>query len=140
MGYSVFSIQYGVLSRKENMNKVNDFTDLVTWQKAHKLVLQIYKITIKFPAYEKLALSNQMQRSAVSITSNIAEGFARRSKKEKTQFYYMSLASLSELRNQLIICRDLKYIDPKTFMDLEGQMIEIRKLINGLIKSSANYS
>src|SRR3989344_2032733 len=101
------------------MKKIGDFTDLIVWQKAHLLVLQIYKITRIFPSYEKFALVIQMQRAAVSITSNISEGFARRSKKEKLQFYYMALGSLSELRNQLLISRDLKYIDASIFAELE---------------------
>lgn len=121
------------------MSKVIDFTDLITWQKAHNLVLLIYNITAGFPAYEKLALSNQMQRAAVSVTSNIAEGFARRGKKEKIQFYYMSLGSLSELRNQLIICKDLKYISINVLEELEARSIEVRKLLNGLIKTSTSY-
>ena len=121
------------------MQKISDFTDLIVWQKAHLLVLQIYKITRVFPSYEKFALVIQMQRAAVSITSNISEGFARRSKKEKLQFYYMALGSLSELRNQLLISRDLKYIDASIFAELEDKAIEVRKLLNGLIKTSSNF-
>src|SRR3989344_7448217 len=101
------------------MKKIGDFTDLIVWQKAHQLVLKIYKITRILPSHEKFALVIQMQRAAVSITSNISEGFARRSKKEKLQFYYMALGSLSELRNQLLIIKDLKYIDPTVFAELE---------------------
>ena len=119
--------------------KISDFTDLIVWQKAHLLVLQIYRITRIFPSYEKFALVIQMQRAAVSITSNISEGFARRSKKEKLQFYYMALGSLSELRNQLLISRDLKYIDASIFAELEDKAIEVRKLLNGLIKTSSNF-
>lgn len=91
-------------------SKISDFTDLIVWQEAHKLVVTIYLHTHKFPQSEAFGISSQMQRCAVSITSNIAEGFARKSKKEKLQFYYISLSSLSELRNQLIICKDLKYL------------------------------
>ncbi|MEX2007358.1 MAG: four helix bundle protein [Candidatus Levyibacteriota bacterium] len=112
--------------------KIADFTDLKVWQKAHKVVLAIYGATNKFPSYEKLGLESQMQRAAVSITSNIAEGFARRSKKEKLQFYYTALSSLSELRNQLLISRDLTYINENLFNSLEIQLIEVRKLQNTL--------
>src|SRR3990172_13326258 len=106
------------------MKKIGDFTDLIVWQKAHRLVLKIYKVTRVLPSHEKFALVTQMQRAAVSITSNISVGFARRSKKEKLQFYYMALGFLSELRNQLIICRDLDYLDFKTVGELEEQTIE----------------
>jgi len=119
--------------------KIVDFTDLTVWQKAHQLVLAIYGITNKFPLYEKLGLASQMQRAAVSITSNIAEGFARRSKKEKLQFYYIALSSLSELRNQILISKDLDYINIQTFNLLDNQLIEVRKILSGLVKSSNNY-
>src|SRR3990167_10660108 len=104
--------------------KIVDFTDLLVWQKSHLLVLEIYKITRTFPTFERFGLASQMQRAVVSITSNLAEGFARRSKKEKLQFYYTALSSLSELRNQLLICRDLKYIDELKFNSLEIHAIE----------------
>lgn len=122
------------------MDKIKDFTDLIVWKKAHILVLNIYKVARAFPSYERLGLAIQMQRAAVSITSNIAEGFARRSKKEKLQFYYTALSSLSELRNQLIISKDLNYMNKQTFNLLDSQTIEIRKLLNGLVKSSGNYN
>ncbi|MEK9175903.1 MAG: four helix bundle protein [Patescibacteria group bacterium] len=120
--------------------RISDFTDLIVWQKGHLLVLEIYTVTRIFPSSERLGLASQMQRAAVSITSNIAEGFARRSKKEKLQFYYTALSSLSELRNQLLICRDLKYIDGQMFNSLEVHAIEVRKLLNGFINSAENYS
>ena len=122
------------------MNKIVDFTDLTVWQKAHQLVIYIYKITKAFPKFETLGLASQMQRAAVSVTSNIAEGFVRRSKKEKLQFYYTSLASLSELRNQLFITKDLNYINSQTFTVTEGQIVEVRKILNGFIKSSSSYN
>lgn len=77
-----------------------------------------------------------MQRCVVSITSNIAEGFSRRSKKEKSQFYYTSLGSLTELQNQLLISRDLMYINKAEFKEIATQTVVVSKLINGLIKSS----
>ncbi|EKD86691.1 MAG: S23 ribosomal protein [uncultured bacterium] len=120
--------------------KIVEFTDLIVWQKTHVLVLEIYKITRTFPPFERFGLASQMQRAVVSITSNLAEGFARRTKKEKLQFYYTALSSLSELRNQLLICRDLEYIDGQKFNSLEFRAIEVRKLLNGFIKTSENYS
>ncbi len=121
------------------MNTIKDFTDLVVWQKGHAVVLDIYAVTKKFPKNETFALVNQMQRCVVSFTSNIAEGFSRRTKKEKLQLYYISLGSLSELRNQLMIARDLKYIASGKYQDLEDKLTELRRLINGLIKSSTSF-
>lgn len=120
-------------------NKIKTFTDLNTWKEGHKLVLQIYKITKTFPKTETFALVDQILRAVVSITSNIAEGFGRRGIKEKTQFYYMAQASLTEVQNQLIIARDVNYINEKAFNDLWIQTIIVHKLLTGLIKSLRSY-
>lgn len=116
-------------------HKIKSFTDLITWQEGHKIVLLIYGITDNFPQKEIYALTNQMRRAAVSITSNIAEGFSRYSKKEKIQFYYTALGSLTELQSQLIVTRDVNYINEQKFNEILGLSINVSKLINGLIKS-----
>ncbi len=115
--------------------KIKSFTDLHAWQKGHQLVLDIYKITKQFPSEERFGLSDQMRRCAVSITSNIAEGFSRKGTKEKLQFYYMSLGSVTELQNQLLISRDIGYIKNVEFQKLAEKTVEVSKLINGLIRS-----
>src|SRR3989338_7264449 len=89
------------------------FTDLRVWQEGHKLVLMVYRETKHFPDEERFGLTSQVRRSAVSVTSNIAEGFGRFSYKEKLQFYHTSLGSLFELQNQLIIARDIGYLSQK---------------------------
>lgn len=76
-----------------------------------------------------------MRRCVVSITSNIAEGFSRQGIKEKIQFYYMALGSLTELQNQLLVARDVGYLPKEKFNELAKQTVEVNKLINGLIKS-----
>jgi len=119
--------------------KIKSFTDLIAWQEGHKLVLSIYKITSSFPKME-YGLIDQMKRCVVSITSNIAEGFSRKSKKEKMQFYYISLGSTTELQNQLVISRDLRLLSVKDFDEVAQQTIRQHKLINGLIKSSKSYT
>lgn len=117
------------------MAKIKSFTDLSVWREGHRLVLMIYKITHSFPDEEKFGLSNQLQRAIVSFTSNIAEGFSRNSSKEKVQFYYMALGSLTETQNQLLIARDLKYLNGDHFEEVSKQMILVHKLTIGLIKS-----
>ena len=112
--------------------KIKNFTDLNAWKEAHKLVLMIYKLTDSFPQKEVLSLTSQMRRAAVSVSSNIAEGFSRKTNKDKAQFYTMSQGSLTELQNQLIISRNVKYIDNKTFMQTAEQTVTVNKLINGL--------
>lgn len=116
--------------------KIKSFTDLIVWQEGHKLVLEIYKMTKVFPKEELYGLVSQMRRAAVSVTSNIAEGFSRRSYKEKTRFYRQGLGSLTELQNQLLISRDLSYIKSSSFDVVVEQMISVHKLFNRLIKSS----
>ncbi len=76
-----------------------------------------------------------MRRAAVSISSNIAEGFSRQSKKEKIQFYYMSKGSLTELQNQLLLSKDVGYLKKEVFTEIAEQTVVVDKLIMGLIKS-----
>ena len=116
--------------------KIKSFTDLKAWQEAHRLVLMIYKITKQFPKEELFGLTNQMRRSSVSVSSNIAEGFSRKSEKDKIHFYNISLGSTTELQNQLLIARDIKYINNSEFMKISDQTILVHKLTNGLVKSS----
>ncbi len=98
-------------------------------------MIAVYKITDKFPQKEIYALVSQMRRCVVSITSNIAEGFSRQTSKEKILFYYMSLGSLTELQNQLLIAKDVGYSSKEEFDKLAIHTIEVSKLINGLIRS-----
>lgn len=114
--------------------KIKSFTDLDTWKEAHKLVLMVYELTKTFPKEELFGLISQLRRAAVSITSNIAEGFSRQSLKEKIQFYFMAKGSNTELQNQLLIAKDVSYLSKETFDRIFEQSIRINKLINGLIK------
>lgn len=120
----------------EQRNKIKDFTDLDAWKEGHKLVIMIYKITKTFPKEEVFAIVNQMRRAAVSITSNIAEGFGRFSYKEKSQFYLIATSSTSELQNQLIISKDVGYIGSELFEANYNQATKVHKIINGLIKGA----
>ena len=80
------------------MEKARSFQDLVVWQKAHQLVLLAYKITKDYPAEERFGLTSQIRRSAVSIAANIAEGFIKKGKKDKLNFYNIAQGSLEELK------------------------------------------
>lgn len=123
-----------------NQGKIKSFTDLFAWQESHKLVLIIYELTRKFPREETFGLVSQMRRCAISITSNLAEGFSRQSYKEKVQFYSMAQGSLTELQNQLLVARDIGLITRAEFEKIATQTIKAHKLISGLIKSSKSYS
>ncbi|HUX35845.1 MAG TPA: four helix bundle protein [Candidatus Paceibacterota bacterium] len=120
----------------ESPGKIKNFTDLIAWQEAQKLALGIYKITAGFPKDEQYSLVNQMRRAAVSITSNIAEGFSRNSYKEKIQFYSIAQGSVTELQSQLLISKDLYYISINDFEKMFGQSTSTHKIINGLIKGA----
>jgi len=118
----------------EEKAKIKSFTDLIAWKEGHKLVLMVYKITKEFPKEELFGLVSQMRRCAVSITSNISEGFSRNMPKDKVQFYCISHGSLTELQNQLVIARDLQFINRNDFNNIASQTIIVAKLINGLKK------
>lgn len=116
--------------------KIRTFKDLHAWQEAHTLVLEVYRATKKFPREELFGIVNQMRRAAVSVTSNIAEGFSRNSYRDKTQFYAIAQGSLTELERQLLVARDLKYILPTEAVYLLDQTLQVHKILNGLLKSS----
>ena len=116
--------------------KIRSFTDLNAWKEGHKLVLEVYKLTQKFPREEQFGLTNQLRRAVVSFTSNIAEGFSRNSYKEKTQFYSMALGSLTEVQNQLLVARDVGYLSKEEFDKIAETAVIISKITNGLIKKS----
>lgn len=115
--------------------KIRAFTDLVAWQVAKDLTLLIYKVTNDFPQSELFALTNQMRRAAISVASNIAEGFSRRSKLEKRQFYAIAKASLTELENQIIISREIGYVNELQSEQLRALSTRCGKLIVGLLHS-----
>jgi len=79
--------------------KIKSFTDILAWQEGHRMVLLVYKVTKHFLKEERYSLVAQMRRSVSSVTSNIAEGFGRKTYKEKNKFYYQAQGSLTELKN-----------------------------------------
>lgn len=123
----------------DNNRKIRSFTDLKVWQEGHQLVILIYRNTKNFPREEIYSLIDQMRRAVVSITSNIAEGFGRKSYKEKIQFYYLAQGSLTELKNQLLIARDLKYLSERDFQEIAKKTNEVHKLLQGLITKSKTF-
>lgn len=114
------------------MAAAKTFKDLIVWQEAYKLSISLYEITKKFPNDETYGLISQMKRAAVSVCSNIAEGFGRAGRKEKDQFYAIANASLTELENQLLICKGVGYLSSKDFQLLDAQCQLTHKLLNGL--------
>ncbi len=109
------------------------FEKLNVWKKSHEFVIEIYKITKKFPPDEKYSLVDQIRRSALSVPTNIVEGNERQGKKEFLQFLYTAKASLMETRYHLLLAKDLNYITPDEYQVLHAMSLEIAKMINGLI-------
>ena len=120
----------------EQNGKIVSFTQLRSWQKARELTTEIYRATSLFPKEEKFGLSSQLRRSAVSVPGNIAEGFSRNTAKDKAQFYSISLGSLTETLSHLYIAQDLGFIKKTDLAMLEEKVINLHKMINGLIKSA----
>ena len=113
------------------MDKAASFEDLIVWQKAHQLTLEIYKVTADFPQSEQFALTSQMRRAAYSIPSNIAEGFAKRGVRDKLNFYNIAQGSLQELKYFVILSSDLGYQDSRE--GLLQSVTEVGKLLSGYI-------
>ena len=105
--------------------------DLDVWKDSISLTKDIYPYTKTFPGNEKFGLASQMQRSAVSIASNIAEGAARRSDKDFLNFLYYSLGSISELETHIIISNELNYVSNNIY--LLSKLYSVKKLLSGLI-------
>jgi len=114
---------------------VQSYKDLIVYQKAYKLALEIYRITKNYPKEEIYGLISQMRRSAVSIPCNIAEGYRRGHRKEYIQFLYMANGSCGELETLLSLSYDLAMIDRDTFEKLYPMQEEVSRLLRGLIIS-----
>jgi four helix bundle protein len=111
---------------------VNRFEDLIAWQKSKQLTLEVYR---NFYYNKDYGFKDQIQRAAISIGNNIAEGFERRSNREFKQFLYIAKGSCGEVRSMSYIALDLKYINQDSFCSINNLSIEIAKIITGLIKS-----
>lgn len=117
------------------MAEIKDFKDLLAWKKSHEVMLFVYRETKQFPSHELFSLVNQMRRVAISVTSNIAEGFGRRTLPEKIRFYDIAIGSLYELQSQIIAAKDLGYLSEQNYNQLELETTSAQKLLNGLISS-----
>ncbi len=117
------------------MERVAGFKQLRVWQKAYELTLEIYKLSKKFPKEEIYGLTSQLQRAAVSVTANIAEGYERKHRKEYIHFLHMAKGSLSEVETYLCLAKDLGYTSVDQYESAESIRIATGNLLNGLIKS-----
>lgn len=116
------------------MAKFNSFEEIISWQKARELNIEIYKTTNNNLISKDYELRNQIRRASISISSNIAEGFERQTTKEFIRFLYIAKASAGEVRSQLYLANDLEYIKREEFEILKTKVNEVSKLISGLLK------
>lgn len=114
------------------MKKIQTYEDLIAWQKAHLFVLATYKATKLFPKEELFGLTSQVRRAAVSVTSNIVEGFNRISNTEKLRFHNIAEASCEEAHYQLLLAQDLDYTNTES---LRKDSREVKRILGGLKKS-----
>ncbi|MEN8126262.1 MAG: four helix bundle protein [Planctomycetota bacterium] len=121
------------------MKNVQSYRDLLVWQKSMTFVTEVYAITSKYPVSEQYGLTSQTRRSAVSIPSNIAEGYGRNSTSDYVRFLRVSRGSLYELQTQLEIAMNLKYISKDEFANTLSRSDEISKMMFGLIRSVESY-
>jgi len=114
---------------------VKNYKELVVWQKAKEFAVAIYRATEAFPKTERFGLTSQLQRSAVSVPANIAEGWGRGSTKEYIQFLTVARGSLMELETHLIISGDLGYLKPSQLEQSQRQVESIGQMLNRLIQA-----
>jgi four helix bundle protein len=116
------------------MSEIKSYRDLIVWQKSIDLVKKIYLLTQVFPREEQYGLTNQMRRCAVSIPSNIAEGYGRNSTGDYKRFLQIAAGSLYELQTQIEISFQLKYLEENSFTSINALCTEIDKMLYALIQ------
>lgn len=114
---------------------LRNYQDLKVWQKSYNLCLEVYKLLKKFPVEERYGLSLQMRRSVVSVPSNVAEGYGRKSKQEYIHYLYVAYGSYCEFETQLLLASDLDYIKKETFEKIFELAREVERMLKALIDS-----
>ena len=114
--------------------KIEDYKDLIVWQRAMELVVEVYQLVKKLPKEELFALSDQIRRAVISIPSNIAEGYERNSTKEYIHFLSIAKGSKAELETQLLLCTKIHYLNNSDIEKSISLIQEIGKMINSLQK------
>jgi four helix bundle protein len=124
----MWEVEYG---RKGKM-QAQSFEDLEVWQHAHRMVLDVYRLTGNFPKHELFGLTSQLRRAAVSVPANIAEGFKKRGVPDKVRYYNIAQGSLEEFRYYFILIRDLGYGDTQSLMQ---QADSVGRLLNAYVQA-----
>jgi four helix bundle protein len=114
---------------------MRDFRELKVWQKAHQVVLGVYRHSRAFPSDERFGLTAHLRKSATSVPSNIAEGCGRDSEKELSRFMSIAAGSASELEYQLLLAHDLDYLAPDAYAGLNEQVAEVKRMLYRFMQS-----
>jgi four helix bundle protein len=123
----------GQREAEEGEMAVKGYEELLIWQKGIELATEIYRLSRKFPASERLGLTRQLQRAAISVPSNIAKGQSRRGRGEFRQFLHQALGSLAEVDTQLVPARELGYMDARDAATAVVAVRELRRMTHGLV-------
>ena len=118
--------------------KLKSYKELKVWQRSYQLCLEIYKITKGFPDEEKYGLTSQLRRAAVSVPSNISEGYGRKTTPEYIQFLYIAYGSICEIETQILLSGDLNYISTGKLEMLNEGIREVERMLKALIRSLEN--
>ena len=113
---------------------MKDFHDLQVWQKAHQLVLAVYRVTASFPREERYGLTTQLRRASASIAANLAEGCGRNGDAELARYCSMAMGSASELDYHLLLARDLKLLKASDYAELARDTTEVKRMLGGFIR------
>jgi len=114
---------------------MQNFKKLNAWAKAHLLTLLVYEVTKSFPKEELYGITSQLRRACSSIPTNIAEGCGRKSRIELSRFLQISLGSASEFEYLILLSRDLHYLAPNTYVNLQEKISEIKKMLSAFIST-----
>lgn len=123
--FPAMNISFQTLTNHLTYMKIYSFEKLEVWQEARRLAVKIYKVTRAFPDEEKFGISRQMRRAGISISSNIAEGTSRHTKKDQVRYYEIAYGSLMELLNQAIISSDLEFLAETALYDIRVEIDSI---------------
>jgi len=118
------------------MGAARTFQQLEVWQKAHAVVLAVYRLTVEFPKHETFGLTSQMRRAAVSVPANIAEGFVKRGRADKLRFYNIAQGSLEEVRYYLILAEDLAYAGTRSLLSMVDEVSRMLQAYIGAVTSN----
>ena len=133
-----FSAKVNGIFDKDSSEMLKNYKELKVWQKSYRLCLEVYRITAGFPKDEKFGLTSQIRRAVVSVPSNIAEGYGRKTTADYIKSLYIAYGSNCELETQIMLSGDLDYIDSDIGKVIMSEINEVERMLKALIKSLEN--